>query len=83
MNSAKFSSSPMMTPPTTAPTIESSPPTMTAGKTLMPMMASELETALTSPSTTPATQDTSAEIAQAIAKTCFTEMPRLCATCWL
>ncbi len=35
------------------------------------------------PTTMPATDDTTAEIAQAIANTLRTEMPSDCATCWL
>ena len=38
---------------------------------------------MTTATTTPATAETVAEIAQAIANTLFTEMPSDCATCWL
>ena len=38
---------------------------------------------MTTATTTPATAETIAEIAQAIANTFLTEMPSDCATCWL
>ena len=38
---------------------------------------------MTTATTTPATADTVAEIAHAMANTLFTEMPSDCATCWL
>ena len=38
---------------------------------------------MTTATTTPATAETVAEIAHAMAKTLFTEMPSDCATCWL
>jgi len=38
---------------------------------------------LTTATTTPATAETVAEIAHAIANTVLTEMPSDCATCWL
>src|SRR6202163_1618432 len=80
---ATFSNSPMMMPPSTAPPIESSPPRIAAGNTLMPYADRPDETPLTTATTTPATADTVAEIAHAIANTLLTEMPSDCATCWL
>src|SRR5688572_1024165 len=73
----------MTSPPTTAPMIESSPPRITAGNTLMPKKESAGETPLTTPTTTPARADTIAEIPHERAKTCRTEMPSDWATCWL
>jgi len=80
---AMFSKSPMMMPPSTAPPIESSPPSIAAGNTLIPYADRPEETPLTTATTTPATAETVAEIAQAIANTLFTDMPSDCATCWL
>ncbi len=71
----------MISPPTTAPMIESSPPRITAGNTLIPKKDIADDTPLTIPTTTPATAETIAEIAQAMAKTCRIEMPRDCAAC--
>ena len=65
-----------------APTIESKPPKITAGKTLIPIIESELDTPLTIAITTPAVADTVAAIPQLMANTCFTEIPKLCAICW-
>ena len=49
----------------------------------MPKKERAEDTPLTVPTTTPATADTMAEIAQLSAKTLRTEMPSDCATCWL
>src|SRR6476660_5232252 len=73
----------MMMPPSTAPPIESSPPRIAAGNTLMPYADRPDDTPLTTATTQPATAETVAEIAQAIANTVLTEMPSDCATCWL
>src|ERR1700724_2985281 len=73
----------MMMPPRTAPPIEWSPPRKAAGKTFMPEAHRPDDTPLTTATTTPATADTVAEIAHAIANTFLTEIPKDCATCWL
>src|SRR4029078_4277178 len=78
-----FSKSPMMMPPSTAPPIESSPPRIAAGNTLIPYADRPEETPLTTATPLPATAEPVAEIAQAIANTLFTDMPSDCATCWL
>ena len=78
---ARFSSTPMISPPTMAPTMELRPPRITAGNTLMPNSDRAEETPLTMPKTTPASAETIAEIAHDSANIFCTEMPRLWATC--
>ncbi len=61
--------------------MESSPPRITAGNTLMPKNESAEETPLTTPTTTPARADTIAEMPHDNANTWRTEMPSDWATC--
>ncbi|MNV87611.1 hypothetical protein D3C71_1817480 [compost metagenome] len=49
---------------------------------MMPKKESAEDTPLTTPTVTPATADTMAEMAQLIANMWRTEMPSDCATCW-
>src|SRR5262249_61776915 len=70
-------------PPALGPPRDSGPQGLAAGTPLIPKAASPAETPWTPAPTTPATAETVAEIAQAIANTFFTEMPSDCATCWL
>src|SRR3954453_24022449 len=80
---ATFSSSPTIRPPITAPRMLSSPPRITAGKTLMPKKERAEDTPLTVPTTTPPPPDPMAEIAQLREKVLATEMPTDYATAWL
>src|SRR5215468_3903852 len=59
---------PTMSPPTTAPITESSPPRMTTGNTLRPTSASWLSTPSMAPHTMPASAETIPAIAHATAQ---------------
>ena len=66
---------PITRPPMTAPGMLSSPPRMTAGKTLRPKSEKVMFTPLMLPMSTPPIAETTAEMAQESAKIALTEMP--------
>src|SRR5579875_3559839 len=73
----------MARPPTTAPGTLSSPPRMTAGKTLSPMkLRASALSPLMLPTTTPAVAATAAAMAQEAPSTRGTLTPRAWAACW-
>src|SRR5439155_24681191 len=67
---------------TTPPTL-SRPPSIAAGNALRPQGERPAGAPWTTATTTPATAETVAGIAHAMAKTLFTDMTSDCATCWL
>src|SRR5512146_3164925 len=73
----------MISPPSAAPRMETSPPRIVAGNTLSPKWYRELLIPLMFPMRTPPMPETTAEMIQESAKMHLTEIPIDCATCWL